>query len=401
MSGPITTHHQTSENWQTEGAAQFCIDNAFFRSSSQTGRDLAILAALAYKQQTSQTHQLFRVIDAMTGCGVRPLRYVLEAGADFVWANEGNWDLRDRLQANLSASLSPTQYRITHQDANAVFFDCHQRQDFYDLIDIDNFGSPTPTLSTALWAIKLGGLLYLTSTDGRATSGHAPDKSLQTYGAYARVHPAVHEQGLRLMIGTAVQQAAARGLSAQPVFSFYNGEVNRVMMRITRNAPWETKHYGFLAYCHGCGQFQTVPWKKLGHTTCTCTAENPPVLSGPLWLGPLHDHHQLAAMHQAAEKLAARPTSATSDRQGPQHWQSCQTLIQTMQAEATLPPYYYPLGEIGRRGKMDIPPRQQLLNQLHQNGFAASTTHISKQAIKTDAPMKICVALARQCQQHK
>ena len=81
------------------------------------------------------------------------------------------------------------------EDANAVFFDCHQRQDFYDLIDIDSFGSPMPYLSTSLWAVKLGGLIYLTSTDGRATSGHAPDKSLQTYGAYARAHPAVHEQG--------------------------------------------------------------------------------------------------------------------------------------------------------------------------------------------------------------
>lgn len=381
------------ESWQQEGAAQFCIGNAFFRSSSRTGRDLAILAALAYKQQTIKPHQPFRVLDAMTGCGVRPLRYVLEAEADFVWANEGNWELRDRLQTNLSSSLSPSQYRITHQDANALFFDCHQRQDFYDLIDIDSFGSPAPTLSTALWAIKLGGLLYLTSTDGRTTSGHAPDKSLQTYGAYARSHPAIHEQGLRLLIGTAVQQAAARGLSAQPVFSFHNGEVNRVMMRITRNVPWNTEHYGFLAYCHSCGQFQTVPWKKLSRTSCHCTANDNPVLSGPMWLGPLHDHYQLAAMNQAAKKL----TATTEPLAAPQ-WQHCWALIQTMQAEASLPPYYYPLAEIGRRGKMDIPPRQQLLDSLHQSGFTASTTHISTQAIKTNAPIAQCIQLAEQGQ---
>ena len=97
-----------------------------------------------------------------------------------------------------------------------VIFSCAQQQDYYDLIDIDSFGSPTPFVSTALWAIKLGGLLYLTSTDGRTTGGHAIEKSIQIYGACARSHPAVHEQGLRLLIGCAAQKAAERGFHIQP-----------------------------------------------------------------------------------------------------------------------------------------------------------------------------------------
>ncbi len=170
----------------------------FSEPVAKGGRDLAVLAAIAYKQ----THGHLRILDAMTGCGVRPLRYALEAQADYIWANEGNSDLGKSLRTNLAQALPPERYRLTHQDANAVFFDCYQRRDFYDLIDVDSFGSPMPTLSTALWAVKLGGLLYLTSTDGRATSGRAPDSSLKTYGAWARSHPAVHEQGLRLLIGS-------------------------------------------------------------------------------------------------------------------------------------------------------------------------------------------------------
>ncbi len=369
------------EQWQQEGAAHFCVGDAFFRSSSQTGRDLAILAAIAYKTH----HGHLRVLDAMTGCGVRSLRYVLEAGADYVWANEGNWELRSRLQANLSHSLPPDCYRITHQDANVAFFDCHQRQDFYDLIDIDSFGSPAPYLSTSLWAVKLGGLIYLTSTDGRATSGHAPDKSLQTYGAYARAHPAVHEQGLRLLIGAVAQQAAARGLTASPVFSYYQGEVSRVMVRITRQSAWQSAHYGFLAYCHACGQFQTLLWKKLGRVSCPCRAAGLPVVSGPMWLGPLHSEPDLAAMHGAALK---------SDR-----WTNCRVLIDMMRAESAMPPYYYPLAEIGRRGKTDIPPRQVLIEQLCREGFTATRTHLSAEAIKTTAPVGICLQLARQVAQ--
>jgi len=383
-----------SADVQQEGDARFCVGDAFFRRSSKVGRDLAVLAAIAHKR----THGTLRILDAMTGCGVRPLRYALEAEADFVWANEGNWDLHDLLQANFSTSLPATQYRITHQDANAAFFACHQQKDFYDLIDIDSFGSPMPTLATSLWAVKLGGLIYLTSTDGRTTSGSAPEKSLQTYGAYARSHPAVHEQGLRLLMGTAMQQAAARGLSAQPVFSWYCGEVNRVMIRVTRQAAWNIDHYGFLSYCHSCGQFQTLGWKKLGRqATCDCLPESPPVISGPMWLGPLHSHEDLARMASIAAERS--DTSYSGSDYWSDYWKGCQDVLAIMREEADLPPYYYPLGEIGRRGKMDIPPKQSLIDRLRAEGFRATRTHIDAQAIKTDAPMKACVRLARQLSQ--
>ena len=101
-----------------------------------------------------------------------------------------------------------------------------------------------------------------------------------------------------------------------------------------------------------------------------------------MWLGPLHDQRSLSAMYRIAAQ------SQTGSR--------CQGLIETMQAEADLPPYYYSLAEIGRRGKMDIPPREALLASLRQQGFSAVRTHIDTQAIKTDAPLKTCIQVAAQ-----
>ena len=65
--------------WRREGKAKFRIDNAFYRPQGQIGRDLAVLAAAVYKHNRGQ----LRVLDAMTGCGVRSLRYQLEANADW------------------------------------------------------------------------------------------------------------------------------------------------------------------------------------------------------------------------------------------------------------------------------------------------------------------------------
>ena len=368
--------------WRQEGKAEFCVDNAFYRSQSQTGRDLAVLAAAVYKHRQGQ----LRILDAMTGCGVRPLRYQQEAGADWVWANEGNPDLQAVLAKNLTQGMQPDSYRITHEDANQVFFRCHQQHDYYDLVDIDSFGSPAPYLSTGLWATKIGGLLYLTSTDGRTTGGRNPDKSLQIYGAYARSHPAIHEQGLRLLIGGALQQAATKGMQVEPVFSLFKGQVHRVMLRLIMGCSWTSDLYGFLGYCHSCGHYQSVLWRQLGRVCCPCPYRDHPsrplTLSGPLWLGPLHDVHMLSQMETLAHSWG---------------WIEQAKLLQVMQAEADMPPYFFKLGEIGHRGKMDIPQRDRLIQALRRQGYRATLTHLDFQAIKTDATMATCIEVAKQC----
>lgn len=66
-----------------------------------------------------------------------------------------------------------------------------------------------------------------------------------------------------------------------------------------------------------------------------------------------------------------------------------------MEAEVDLPPYFYTLAEIGRRGNMDIPKRDRLIQSLQERGYRASPTHIDAQAIKTDADLPTCIAVAR------
>ncbi|MGB5974058.1 MAG: tRNA (guanine-N1)-methyltransferase, partial [Nodosilinea sp.] len=245
------------------------------------------------------------------------------------------------------------------------------------------FGGPAPYLDTGLWATRLGGLLYLTSTDGRATSGHDPERSLKTYGAWARSHPAVHEQGLRLLTGYAAQTAAARGLGIEPVFSLFTGQVHRVMVRLLDKPTLSAQTYGFLAYCHHCGHFQTVDWQRLGRIGCRCGADSAPVISGPMWLGSLHDRATLSAMQALAEKWG---------------WKSRARQLALMASEVDLPPYYYRLGDIGRRGQMDIPNRDRLIEALHSRGHRAAIPSMDRQGVKTDAAFEDCVATAKTIQ---
>ena len=363
-------------NYCSEGKAKFCVGKAFYNPDSKVVRDLGILAANIYKQDVGT----LKILDAMSGCGVRSLRYWLESDADWIWVNEGNPELNSLLHHNLREATAQKCCRITHQDTHRLFFDCYHRRDYYDLVDVDCFGSASPYLSTMLWGTKINGLMYLTSTDGRTATGHSPQHSLQAYGAYARSHPAAQEQALRLLIGSVQQQAATKGLGVEPIFSFFTGKTYRIMVRLVKSIQLTEHNYGFLGYCHHCGNYQTVSWRKLGKVVCV-QDDRPLTISGAMWLGELHNSTTLKKMQLLAKLWK---------------WERISELIEIMIDEINFPPYFYTLAEIGRRGKLDIPKRSQLILALQANRYRAGVTHINAQAIKTDADIHTCINLARQ-----
>ena len=365
----------------TEGKATFVTGSAFYRPHSQTSRDLGVLAAAVYRSKIGR----LRVLDTMTGCGLRSLRYGLESGADLVWANDADPEIHEVLTQNLKA-LKSHQFRITQVSANQIFWRCAIDRDYYDLLDIDSFGNPGALLASCLQAVCDGGLIYLTSTDGRTISGHFPQDSLRLYGTYTRVHPCVQEHALRMLIGSLAQQAAMQGFTVMPIFSLYSGQIYRVMVRVTHQTPNLEKTYGFVGYCPQCGDYAVPNWRYLSRTCCPHHGnddQRKPVamtLAGPLWTGILHDRSYVQAMIDRADDLDLS---------------SQIPLLEIFRDESDLPPYHYPLGEVGRRGKMDIPKRDRLIQALVNLGYRATATHLSSAAIKTDAPLRIVVETAR------
>lgn len=362
---------------QQEGSAYFQVGPAFFRPESRTARDLGVLAAAAYQQH----HQRLHVLDAMSGCGVRSLRYALEAKADWIWVNEGNPDVAVVLRQNLTAQLPMERIHLTIGSAQQAFNECLYQRNYFDLIDLDCFGNPSADLSACVQVARKGGLIYLTTTDSRTCAGHNPTASLRHFGAYARAHPAAHEQGLRLLIGSFMQQALMQGLAIAPVFSFFQGQLYRVMLRLVNGQYWSEQQFGFLGYCYACGDYQTVTWRGLSRAVCPHhETPHPLTLSGPMWLGLLHNPQDLANMQNLAQAWG---------------WEARKILLEIMAAELSFPPYFFTLAEIGRRAKIDIPKRDRLIAALQDQGFSAAITHLNPQAIKTTASFQTCLTVAQ------
>ncbi|KAL8135395.1 uncharacterized protein LOC141713303 [Apium graveolens] len=385
----------------TERGLQFDVGDTFFRHESATGRDLGVLAASIHKKRN---HNKLKVLDAMCGCGIRSLRYLVESDADFVLANDADDVHRRLLLSNLSSLVSRIdeedgigrrRWVVTNDDANRVMMECCLRRDYFDFIDIDSFGSDSSFLRSAFGAVRFGGLLYVTSTDGYTSGGHRPLHSLSSYGAYISPMPYCNELGLRMLIGGAIREAAVLGYNVTPLFSYYSyhGPVFRVLLRVNRGKLPISRHYNFIRYCTDCGNSEAVSWDKLGQINCPCNSKVPGslVVSGPLWTGPLHSESYLKEMLNLAEEWGWIGNNAGVD---------LEKLLKYMidESDPQLSFGYIKLDEVSSRGKINTPPIRSMLSSLQKKGYSASRSHIESNAIKTNCPMSMCIVMAEELQ---
>ncbi|XP_068669132.1 uncharacterized protein [Aristolochia californica] len=354
---------------KSERGLQFEIGESFFRSESAIGRDLGVLAASLHRKSTGR----LRVLDALCGCGVRSLRYLVQSGADFVWANDANDDYRKTILMNLGVESRFSESRsrrwvVTHSDARKVLLETYIHREFFDFIDVDSFGSDSSFLRPAFEAVTLGGLLYVTSTDGYSSGGHRPYHSLASYGAYVRPVPYANEVGLRMLIGGAVRDAAALGYSVSPLFSYYSyhGPVFRVLLRVNRGKLLQ-KHYGFISYCNKCGDSHEFSWNKLGLICCPCgngEVSKSLVVCGPLWTGPLHDTDFMTDMLSLAQKWGWACTGSKGTENA-----DLEKLLKTIidESDPQLTFGYIKLDEVASRAKVNSPPLDTVIGILRKD----------------------------------
>ena len=396
-----------------EGAVQLETGSGFFRPDSRPGRDLGVLLARHLAQGAGGGAEPpaagLRVLDAMAGCGIRALRYGLEAGATAVWANDADPDRLPLLEANL-APLAPAgvALRCTALTAQKLLADCLLREERFDLLDLDAFGCPTPLLPLALEALAFGGVLYLASTDGRSPTGHDRPAAVRSLGAAARAHPASWELALRLQIGVVARAACALGRGVRPLFSFSEGRTFRTAVQLLRRPEsGEERRLGLLAHCHGCGEQLVQPLLTLRQwPACACpvgaglaagsgagpgsgpgSVAPPLAISGPLWLGPLQHPDTLAAMAELERRAVADGAPASLGRAGAR-------LLEALRRDPGEPARCWPLAELARRLGGGPPPLTALVVALRAEGWSACPSGVMAGQLRSDAPWPRVLELA-------
>jgi tRNA (guanine26-N2/guanine27-N2)-dimethyltransferase len=323
------------------------------------------------------------VLDLMAGCGIRTLRYGQEAGAVTLWANDADPGRLPLLEENLTPlrGAGGPDLRLLTSTAQKLLAECLLQERRFTLVDLDAFGSPNALLPLALEAVRLDGVLYLASTDGRSPTGHDRVAAVRSLGAAARAHPASWELALRLQLGVVARTAWAMGRGILPLFSFSEGRAFRLAVRVLRRPlPGEEQGLGLMAYCHGCGDQQVQSLLKLrGWSPCPCATPSLAV-SGPLWIGSLQHPPTLAGMRvQAGEvSIAAEATR----------------LLTALASDEGCPARCWPTAEIGRRLRQGPPPLAPLLEALRGEGWRANASGVMAAQLRTDAPWEVVLQRA-------
>lgn len=73
--------------------------SCFFRPEAEPARQLGVLAARFLRAERGG---FLSVLELFAGSGLRAARYLVEGGADFVWANEANQEVYQALVANVA-----------------------------------------------------------------------------------------------------------------------------------------------------------------------------------------------------------------------------------------------------------------------------------------------------------
>jgi len=211
----------------------------------------------------------FKILDALSATGLRALRYAHEIPqVTQVTANDLSKQATESIQANVKHNK--LENKVTAVTGNAMShmysFVSHPaqayRDDKYDVIDLDPYGTAATFLDGAVQALNDGGMLCVTCTDaGVWASVGYPEKCFSLYGGTPIKGLHSHEGGLRLILHSIASAAAKHGMAIEPLLSLSIDYYARVFVRVSKS-PAEVKFLAgktMLVYsCDmGCGAWQT------------------------------------------------------------------------------------------------------------------------------------------------
>ncbi len=318
-------------------------------------------------------------IDLMAASGVRPLRWILEAEAQEVFANDIN-PLAAYMMRK-SASLNNVRMRVSCEEARYLARKLRREGILFNYVDLDPFGSPVPFLKESLALTKAGGVLAVTSTDTPTIFGINPSKLKRYYGILGVRTPFFREFGIRALVQSVVSTAASLDLAARPLLAYTRMHYVRGYFRVEKGALRARnlidEGTGWISYCTRCGSFELTKEIEAAARRSCCGDVR---VLGPIWIGNTTDRKYLV-------DCVERTPSADGAE-----------LLKNLLNEVDVP-LYYNIDWMSSRLGMSPPRVKDVIETLKTLGFQASRAHADRKAIKTNADLrtlrKILLELSR------
>ncbi len=303
----------------------------FFNPVMQLNRDISVLLLSARPKK--------RVLDLLAASGIRGLRIAKEVPGTEVTLN----DYKTAKNMAKNARLNKLKVKIEDNASNVLL----ARQEGYDYIDIDPFGTPVPFLDAAIKRLSPHGILAVTATDTSLLCGTYPKACKRVYGSRPLRNEFCKEIGLRILIKKVQQVAGQYEVALEPIFSHSSNHYMRVYLQKEVGASKADKileNQGYLTYCWAC------TWRKSSKTLLQTPKKCPKCRKpldfiGKIWLGPLWDSKLVENMLKLA---ISRPEIGKQARK----------LLEIVQKEAKIGSVgFYDLHILAKKGKWKSVPK--------------------------------------------
>lgn len=365
-------------------------EEVFYNQVQIFNRDLTCLVIKAYKELTNNEINIF---EAFAATGLRSIRYAKEiSGIKSIIANDIDPSAVSVIQENIK--INRVDNIVTAGLGDAAIVLSSKRKEF-QVIDLDPYSTAAPFIDGAVQAATDGGLLCVTSTDGRSLCGTQVDTGFAWYNSLPMNREFNHEFGIRILLTTIIAAASRHNRSIEPLLSLSANFYFRVFVRVTdkrQNSKITASTTSICFYSPDSSAFWLQPLGSLhtnkGNKNIKNGQLNIPYLTdpwtgcklqigGPIYTGPLHDKEFI---NQLLELLPTMTFITTTPR--------IKATLYTCQAEIDAPLYYY-IDSMCGIVRSSCPPRAAYVSALRRLGYECSITHCEKGRLKTNAPPEV------------
>lgn len=341
-----------------EGKAKIKIDGVFYNPRMKFCRDLDMVVFSEFKST--------EYLDALAASGIRGIRATIEASKHSIFNDK---DLKAVRVIEENLKLNGITGKIYCKDVTLLL-----REEFFEHVDIDPFGSPSVFIDSACSSAKK--YLSVTATDTAALCGSATGSGLKKYGAYAVKTDTYHETGLRMLAGFVIKEATKYEKVLTPLISWAREHYYRIHFSVRKSTSQSAKVYskmGYINYCPRCLK-KKVSTMGEGYDRCSCGGRF--IHIGPLWLGELKHKDFIERIFKKAEgKL--------------------RSFVERLRGEVDVATAYN-LQMIASRVKGRAPSTTKVIEKLVAMGYSASKTHYCGFCVKTNADIAELYGIIRQ-----
>lgn len=369
-------------------------DEVFYNPVQVFNRDLTCLVIKAFAQEYQGDVSVF---EAFSASGLRSIRYALECpGLKEVIANDLDPKAVEVIKRNIKINNVGDIVRESIGDAALILESKREEnQQLFQVIDLDPYSTAAPFIDGAVHAVADGGILCITSTDGRSLCGTQPDTAFAWYNAMTLNTDFTHEFGIRTLLTTVITAASRCGRSVEPLMSLAVNFYFRVFVRIHDNkgdSKVTASTTSMVFYSPDSGAFWLQPMGILQQKGTSRSVKNASLtipyltdpwtggklkIGGPIYSGPLHNRsfcNKLMDLLPTMRYVTTKPRITAL----------LNTCLQEIEA-----PLYYSTDSLCGIVRASCPSRALYVTVLSRLGYECSLTHCKPGMLKTTAPPEV------------